>query len=136
MAYTSYLDVRERELKDGVETFLRASSTQVESDAVDNAPVNSGALRADIKAVVTMRGVTGDAIIGTSLFYSIFQHDGTGIYAINGGRTDVPWVYKNLITGEFRTTSGIKPTLFLLEAAVYNTPFIYQTAYQVLSSLY
>ena len=135
MAYTSYLAVKERRMKDAVETFLRASSTQVESDAVENAPVDSGALRADIKAVVTMRGVTGDAIIGTSLYYAIYQHDGTGIYAINGGRTDVPWVYKNLFTGEFRRTSGVKPTLFLLEAVVYNTPFIYQTAHQVLSQL-
>lgn len=59
-----------------------------------------------------------DNIVGyvyTNEFYAPYIEYGTGLYAEEGGRTDVPWVYQD-DEGEWHSTSGQPPKPFLRPA--------------------
>lgn len=73
-------------------------------------PIDTGELRRSI----THQIIDDHTVeVGTNLFYAPFQNYGTGIYAFNGdGRKDVPWHYKD-VKGEWHTTYGIHPNLFM-----------------------
>ncbi|MCR3760419.1 HK97 gp10 family phage protein [Clostridium felsineum] len=93
----------------------------IELDAKKNCSVDTGALRASIthKKQLDLHGVTG--VIGSTLEYAVYVHQGTGLYAINGdGRQEVPWVYRNPLTGKFYSTKGQKPNPFLKTAIEQN----------------
>ena len=59
----------------------------VEADAKKKAPKGNGALRNSIASKV--EGYEG--IVYTPLEYAPYIEYGTGLFAENGGRTDVPW---------------------------------------------
>lgn len=83
----------------------------VEGAAKEKAPKNDGGLRQSI----TSR-VEGDkGIIYTPLEYAPYVEYGTGLFAENGGRTDVPWCYKDE-KGEWHTTSGMRPQPYMRPA--------------------
>ena len=51
--------------------------------------------------------------------FTITKNDvefGTGLFAESGGRTDVPWAYKDEETGELIFTSGQKPQPYMRPA--------------------
>jgi hypothetical protein len=50
-----------------------------------------------------------EGIVYTPLEYAPYVEYGTGLFAENGGRTDVPWCYMDEKTGEFIWTNGMKP---------------------------
>ena len=88
----------------------------VEGDARRKAPKDSGDLRRFMDSKVT---VSGDDIVGTvfnPLEYAPYAEFGTGLFAENGGRKDVPWCYKDEDTGELIFTRGQKPQPFLRPA--------------------
>lgn len=86
----------------------------IENTAKEECPVDDGPLRADIQHVIDKNKKIG--IIGNTLEYAPYRHEGTGIYAIGGnGRKEVPWRYKDA-KGKWRTTKGIKPKRYLLTA--------------------
>lgn len=93
----------------------------IELDAKKNCSVDIGALRASITHIkqLDLHEVTG--IIGSPLEYAVFVHEGTGLYAIGGnGRQNVPWVYRDPLTGKFYSTKGQKPNPFLKTAMEQN----------------
>lgn len=91
----------------------------VEGAAKEKAPKGTGELRRSIQSVV--EGDTG--IVFTPLFYAPYIEFGTGLFAEEGGRTDVPWCYQD-DEGEWHTTSGMHPRPYMRPALNENRPQI------------
>ena len=87
----------------------------VEASAKRNAPKGVGELRRSItsKVETTATGVRG--VIYTPLEYAPYVEYGTGIFAEEEGRQDVPWCYQD-DKGKWHTTSGMKPSPFMRPA--------------------
>lgn len=83
----------------------------VERAAKEKAPKGVGDLRRSIESEV--KNLEGH--IFTPLEYAPYVEFGTGLFAENGGRTDVPWCYQDE-EGEWHSTSGMKPQPFLRPA--------------------
>ena len=83
----------------------------VERSAKQKAPKGNGELRRSITSKV--EGEVG--IVFTPLEYAPYVEYGTGLFAEEGGRTDVPWCYQD-DEGEWHTTSGMKPQPYLRPA--------------------
>lgn len=83
----------------------------VERAAKQKAPKDTGALRNSITSKVE-----GDqGIVFTPLEYAPYVEYGTGLFAENGGRKDVPWFYQD-DSGEWHMTSGMKPRPYMRPA--------------------
>lgn len=83
----------------------------VERSAKEKAPKDTGELRRSIQSEI--RGNEG--VVFTTLEYAPYIEYGTGLFAENGGRKDVPWCYQD-DKGDWHTTSGIKPQPFMRPA--------------------
>lgn len=101
------------QLKDteGLEAALGKACALVERSAKQKAPKDTGALRQSITSEV--RDLEG--VVFTPLFYAPYVEYGTGLFAENGGRTDVPWWYKD-DKGQWHKTSGQHPQPFMRPA--------------------
>lgn len=83
----------------------------VEEAARKKARKDTGALRRSITSKVD--GLT--CTVFTPLEYAPYIEYGTGLYAENGGRKDVPWHYQD-DEGNWHTTSGQHPHPFMRPA--------------------
>lgn len=90
---------------------LQKACALVEAEAKKNAPKDTGELRRSI----TSRVEDDKGIVYTPLEYAPYVEYGTGLFAENGGRQDVPWNYKD-DKGEWHTTSGMKPQPYMRPA--------------------
>ena len=87
----------------------------VERSAKQKAPKDTGALRRSITSKIE---VVDDSIVGivfTTLEYAPYVEYGTGLFAEEGGRIDVPWNYQD-DNGEWHSTSGQKPQPYMRPA--------------------
>lgn len=87
----------------------------VERSAKENAPKDTGALRNSITSRVEKEGGDVRGVVYTPLEYAPYIEYGTGLFAEEGGRTDVPWCYQD-DNGEWHSTKGMKPHPFLRPA--------------------
>lgn len=87
----------------------------VETEAKRECPYDDGTLRQSITTSVEKEDGKLVGYVGTNISYAPYVHEGTGIYSPLG-RKQVPWKYKDLETGEWRTTKGQKPNPFLQKA--------------------
>lgn len=83
----------------------------VERTAKELAPKDNGELRRSITSKV--EGTQG--IVFTALEYAPYVEYGTGLFAEEAGRQDVPWCYQD-DEGEWHSTSGQKPQPFMRPA--------------------
>lgn len=83
----------------------------VERSAKQNAPKGNG----DLRRSITSKVEGGVGIVFTPLEYAPYVEYGTGLFAEEGGRQDVPWHYKD-DEGEWHSTSGQKPQPFMRTA--------------------
>lgn len=83
----------------------------VERAAKQKAPKDTGELRRSISSKVE----NGEGVVFTPLEYAPYVEFGTGLFAENGGRTDVPWSYQD-DSGEWHSTSGQHPQPFMRPA--------------------
>lgn len=83
----------------------------VERAAKQNAPKGVGELRRSITSKVD----NGVGVVYTPLEYAPYVEYGTGLFAEDGGRTDVPWNYQD-DKGNWHSTSGMKPQPFMRPA--------------------
>ena len=88
----------------------------VERDAKQNAPKDTGALARSIESKVENNNNSIQGVVFTPLEYAPYVEFGTGLFAESGGRTDVPWAYKDEETGELIFTSGQKPQPYMRPA--------------------
>ena len=94
------------------EQALKRACALVERSAKQKAPKGTGELRRSIASRVEQDGDNLIGIVYTPLEYAPYVEFGTGLFAVNGGRKDVPWCYKD-DEGEWHTTSGMHPQPFL-----------------------
>lgn len=94
-----------------VEEAIGRACAIVEADAKKKAPKGSGDLRRSITSKV--EGLEG--VVYTPLLYAPYVEYGTGLFAEGGGRTDVPWVYRD-DEGHWHSTSGMKPHPYMRPA--------------------
>ena len=83
----------------------------VERSAKQKAPKDKGDLRRSITSKV--EGTEG--VVYTPLEYAPYVEYGTGLFAENGGRQDVPWNYQD-DEGNWHSTSGQKPQPYMRPA--------------------
>lgn len=83
----------------------------VEGEAKKKAPKDTGALRRSISS--TVKGLEGTVF--TPLEYAPYVEYGTGLFAENGGRKNVPWYYKDE-EGKWHITSGQHPHPYMRPA--------------------
>lgn len=91
----------------------------VERSAKENAPKGTGELRRSITSEVKENGKEIEGVVYTPLEYAPYVEYGTGLFAENGGRTDVPWRYQD-DEGNWHTTSGQHPHPFMRPALAQN----------------
>lgn len=91
-----------------LEAALGKACALVERSAKQKAPKDTGALIRSIASRI--EGTEG--IVYTPLEYAPYVEYGTGLFAENGGRMDVPWNYKD-DKGVWHSTSGQKPQPFM-----------------------
>lgn len=99
-----------------VESNMKKACAIVERDAKQNAPKGTGELRNSITSKVEVDedgNVSG--YVFSPLEYAPYVEYGTGLFAENGGRKDVPWHYQD-DEGNWHSTSGMKPHPFLRPA--------------------
>ena len=94
----------------------------VERTAKQKAPKGNGELRRSITSKVENL----EGIVFTPLEYAPYVEYGTGLFAENGGRQDVPWHYKDE-KGEWHTTSGQSPHPYMRPALENNREQIVKT---------
>lgn len=94
-----------------IQSALGKACAVVERAAKQKAPKDTGALRRSITSQVD--GLQG--VVFTSLEYAPYIEYGTGLFAEEGGRMDVPWNYQD-DKGEWHKTSGQKPQPFMRPA--------------------
>lgn len=100
---------------------LGTACALVERSAKQKAPKDNGELRRSITSKVEDH--TG--IVFTPLEYAPYVEYGTGLFAEEGGRMDVPWHYQD-DEGEWHSTSGQKPQPFMRPALEDNRKTIKQ----------
>lgn len=93
----------------GLEKVLQS----IENDAVKECPFDDGTLRADIKHEVDKNNLEG--LVGNTVEYAPYVHQGTGIYAKEGNGRQTPWTYQSA-DGKWHTTEGQKPNDYLQRA--------------------
>ena len=96
---------------DEIQEALGDACALVERAAKEKAPKNTGELRRSIES--TVEGTKG--IVFTPLLYAPYVEFGTGLFAEEGGRKDVPWHYQD-DQGNWHSTNGMKPQPFMRPA--------------------
>lgn len=87
----------------------------VERSAKQKAPKGTGELRRSITSKVEEDGGDIVGIVFTPLEYAPYVEYGTGLFAEDGGRQDVPWNYQD-DEGNWHSTSGMKPQPYMRPA--------------------
>lgn len=98
-----------------LEAAMEKACLIVEAAAKQNAPKDTGALRNSIESRVETKEGEIQGIVFTPLEYAPYVEYGTGLFAENGGRKDVPWVYQN-DKGEWCSTKGQQPHPYMRPA--------------------
>lgn len=114
------LDGLERKLEnlaeaDAFEGALKKACALVERTAKEKAPKDTGALRNSITSEIRVNGDDLEGVVYTPLEYAPYVEYGTGLFAGNGGRQDVPWNYQD-DEGNWHSTSGQHPQPFMQPA--------------------
>lgn len=98
-----------------LEKALGKACAVVERAAKEKAPKDTGELRRSITSKVEHQDGKIQGVIFTPLEYAPYVEYGTGLFAEEGGRKDVPWNYQD-DKGEWHRTSGQHPQPFMRPA--------------------
>lgn len=101
----------------GLEQAMDKACLVVENQAKKYADAfrDTGNLTRSIKHKVEFEGNELTGIVYSDVLYAPYVEYGTGIFAEEGGRTDVPWHYQD-DKGNWHSTSGMKPQPYLRPA--------------------
>ena len=97
--------------RNNLENALKRACLLVERSAKQNAPKGNG----DLRRSITSKVEDEKGIVYTPLEYAPYVEYGTGLFAEEGGRQDVPWSYQD-DEGNWHTTSGQHPQPFMRPA--------------------
>ena len=110
----------------GLESAMQKACAIVERAAKQKAPKDTGALRRSIASKVEHENDNIVGIVFTPLEYAPYIEFGTGLFAEDGGRMNVPWNYQD-DEGNWHSTSGQKPQPFLRPALDENRELVKRT---------
>lgn len=99
----------------GIYSALGQACALVERSAKQKAPKDTGALRRSITSKVEEMNGELVGVVFTPLEYAPYIEYGTGLFAEEGGRKEVPWWYQD-DKGEWHSTRGQKPQSFMRPA--------------------
>lgn len=102
-----------------IEAALQKCCALVERSAKQLAPKDTGALRNSIASRIESSNGEIRGVVYTPLEYAPYVEYGTGLFAEEGGRMDVPWNYQD-DKGVWHRTNGQKPQPFLRPALADN----------------
>jgi HK97 gp10 family phage protein len=108
-------NIGEKISEQNAEQALGKACALLEREAKMKAPKDTGALRNSITSKIEHDGEELSGIVFTPLEYAPYIEYGTGLFAENGGRTEVPWSYQD-DEGNWHSTSGIHPQPFMRPA--------------------
>ena len=94
---------------------LEEAAAELESQAFQNTPVNTGQLKGAWGHAIDEKRMV--ATIGNALENAIWTEFGTGEYALENNGRQTPWRYQDA-KGEWHTTTGKKPIRMLHNAFV------------------
>ena len=97
------------------EDALKKACMLVERTAKQKAPKGTGELRRSISYKVESQGDELRGVVYTTKEYAPYVEYGTGLFAEDGGRQDVPWNYQD-DEGNWHSTSGMRPRPFMRPA--------------------
>lgn len=97
--------------RNNLENALKRACLLVERSAKQNAPKGNG----DLRRSITSKVEDEKGVVYTPLEYAPYVEYGTGLFAEEGGRQDVPWSYQD-DEGNWHTTSGQHPQPFMRPA--------------------
>ena len=100
---------------DNYEDALKKACALVERSAKQKAPKGNGELRRSIESKIERDSDTIRGVVFTALEYAPYVEYGTGLFAENGGRQDVPWNYQD-DKGNWHSTSGQHPQPYMRPA--------------------
>lgn len=109
----------------GIDNAIEQACALIEASAKQKAPKDTGALRRSITSKVEQGNGTIEGVVFTPLEYAPYVEYGTGLFAENGGRMDVPWNYQD-DEGNWHSTNGMKPQPFMMPAFYENREKILQ----------
>lgn len=98
-----------------MEKALEKACALVERSAKEKAPQGVGDLRRSITSKIENNGEEIQGVVYTPLEYAPYVEYGTGLFAEEGGRQDVPWHYQDE-KGEWHSTSGQHPQPYMRPA--------------------
>lgn len=100
---------------DAIEAAVKKACALVERDAKKKAPKDNGELRRSITSKVEKDVNEVRGIVYTPKEYAPYVEYGTGLFAEESGRQDVPWHYQD-DEGKWHSTSGQKPQPYMRPA--------------------
>ncbi|MFL8968897.1 HK97-gp10 family putative phage morphogenesis protein [Helcococcus kunzii] len=97
---------------------LKTATSYLESEAIKEAPSDSGELRASMVSKVEKQPGKLVGIVGNTAEYAPYVHQGTGKYAKNGKGRKTPWKVVTMYKGKkvVFVTRGQKSNPFLTRA--------------------
>lgn len=98
-----------------VKRSLGIACALVERAAKEKAPKGTGELQRSITSRIENDGGDLVGVVFTPLEYAPYVEFGTGLFAEEGGRQDVPWNYQD-DEGKWHSTSGMPPRPYLRPA--------------------
>ena len=108
-----------------LEKALSKACLLVERTAKQKAPKGNGDLRRSITSEVVSNENEIRGEVYTPLEYAPYVEFGTGLFAEDGGRMDVPWNYRD-DEGNWHSTSGMKPHPYMRPALDENRESIFK----------
>lgn len=102
-----------------IEAAMGKGCALVERSAKQNAPKGNGELRRSITSTIEKNSESIKGVVYTALEYAPYVEYGTGLFAEEQGRQDVPWSYQD-DEGNWHTTSGMKPHPYMRPALAEN----------------
>lgn len=107
---------------DKLDRALMRACLVVERAAKEKAPKDTG----DLGRSITSKVENHEGIVFTPLEYAPYVEYGTGLFAEEGGRTNVPWCYQD-DEGNWHSTSGQHPQPFMRPALDENRERVKET---------
>lgn len=107
-------------------TNVERVNSNIHQEAVNNAPVDIGTMRENSGYSVHFEGNKIISYVGFMEFYSVYVHQGTGIFALEGNGRQTPWWWKGDTEKweGWHFTHGQKPKQFLWNAYLNALPVI------------
>lgn len=125
IVFKDYTGEIAQKLQHAAETWLEEAGGELETQVVRNTRVDTGKTKASWSHTVDTGAL--EATVGSDYQNAVWEEYGTGVYAETGGRTNVPWTYKDQ-KGEWHRTKGKRGTRAFRKAYATTKPKLIKAA--------